>query len=353
MWLLAVVAAGCGRPAPFALGSTVRAKLAVDGVERQYLLTLPSAYDPDHKYPLVLGFHGWSSDAEDQAAYDGFAQKAKKGRLIAVHPEGMADAPTSWKHPYQGWSAVGSSMASGNGDDLCVDSTGNGTWPCYTSCGTCSHCSYATCADDVGFVEQLLNELENKLCVDTAKVFAHGCSNGGQMVLELLQSRLAARFAGLVSEVALPHAGRLKPPGAEVRFLGLWGDRDRVMPAKLKLGENRTLSNDGFYYSGASTVTDSLAHAFGCSTARHSVVTRATRNNLRCEEHACAKGTDVVQCFFDGGHIWPKVAHSLIFQFYFQDFRAHRILLRSERSALLAEEDTDGLEFVLPSGAVQ
>lgn len=354
MWLLVAVAAGCGRAPPFALGETVRASLTVDGVKRQYLVTLPLAYDQNREYPLVLGFHGWSSDATDQASYDGFAKKAKKGRLIAVHPEGLADTPKSWSDPYQGWSAVGSSMTSGNGDDLCVSNTEKGSWPCYTSCGSCSQCSYATCADDVGFVEELLNELEAQLCVDTAKVFAHGCSNGGQMVLQLLQSRLASRFAGLVPEVALPHAGRLEPPGATVRFLGLWGDKDRVMPALAQRGQNRTVSNDGFYYSDASNVTGSIAHAYGCSVARHAVATRAKRNNLRCEEYTCGKGREVVQCFFTGGHIWPQVAHALIFQFYFQDFRVGRTLLRSERSSLLAEEDTDGRAFVLPSGrAVQ
>ena len=43
--------------------------LAVDGAEREYLLSVPASYDPTRPAPLILDFHGLGSDQEQQARW--------------------------------------------------------------------------------------------------------------------------------------------------------------------------------------------------------------------------------------------------------------------------------------------
>merc|ERR1719498_4001 len=189
---------------------------------------------------MILSFHGWQEDGESLAYYDGLVETAQAGKIIAVHPDGAADgvpaeiqaeglAPDgtvglvqerrteSAATEFKGWNAVGSSVASGASEKTCdMDKAAamraKDKSPCYKSCSSCGPCSWTTCAYDVGFVEQLLDALEQELCVDTAQVRAQGESNGGMMVFELLQSRLAPRFSSLVSIVASPGADSQQLP---------------------------------------------------------------------------------------------------------------------------------------------
>src|SRR4051794_32394888 len=64
---------GCHRAAT---AGTTTQTLAVDGTERQYLLSIPPAYDPAQRAPLILNFHGLGSNKEQQSIYTGMNQRA-------------------------------------------------------------------------------------------------------------------------------------------------------------------------------------------------------------------------------------------------------------------------------------
>jgi polyhydroxybutyrate depolymerase len=74
-----------------------------------------------------------------------------------------------------------------------------GTW----NGGGC--CGYAVQndVDDVGFVTALLDHLEQALCIDRARVFASGMSNGG-----IFSHRLACEQSERIAAIA-PVAGTL------------------------------------------------------------------------------------------------------------------------------------------------
>lgn len=102
------------------------------GVERTYLVDLPSSYDPDTAYPIVFGFHGASTSGETfRSAFYGNLLSAMGDEAIVVHPDALGD-PTSW--------------------DASVDVT---------------------------FFDDLLTELQSTLCIDMTRVFATGHSSGG------------------------------------------------------------------------------------------------------------------------------------------------------------------------------
>jgi len=287
---------GCGKASTLKPGRPTPQQLVLPSGTRSFHVTLPEGYEPGRPYPVVLGFHGWGLSAADLLAYDGAVAEARKGRVIAVHPDGAKDVPEG-RSPWRAWNAVGSSTATGASDATCKHGVREDEFACYTSCKTCSRCSWASCQDDVAFVEALLDRLEADLCVDPAKVYGHGESNGGMLIWQLLQSRAAPRFAALVSVIGSPTRGTQRPPTAPVRFLGLWGGQDKTIPPQ------GGASWDGFFYESADNATATVAAALGLP-------------GVTCEAFACAPPNEVVHCTFKGHHDWPKQATSLVYRFY-------------------------------------
>lgn len=302
--------AGCGLATTLPPGESRPQELRLGEWTRHFRITLPAQYDPARPYPVVLGFHGWGNSGEELQAYDGIVAAAQRGEVIGLHPDGATDAPPG-RTPWRAWNAVGSSAASGATDQTCVAETKPGDYACYTSCTQgCSKCSWASCADDVGFVEALLDHVEASLCVDRSRIRAHGESNGGMMVWQLLQSPAAQRFQTLVSVIGAPGRGTQRAPAAPVRFLGLWGASDTTIPE----GRNGTATSwDGFYYEPAADATARVAAAFSCGEPR---TWDSGVAGLNCTEYpACASGAEVVRCTFQGDHNWPTQATPMVLRF--------------------------------------
>jgi polyhydroxybutyrate depolymerase len=136
----AVASPGCG--AENAASGTFT--VDVDGTEREYILKLPDAYDPEHPYPLVFGWHGRMYDAEWVAngeppltgPYFGIESEAA-GRAIFVAPQALDT----------GWSDQ-------NGRDL-------------------------------AFAMAMVARFEAELCLDRSRIFSTGFSFGAIMTLVL------------------------------------------------------------------------------------------------------------------------------------------------------------------------
>ena len=98
--VLALVATGCIPSAPppgFPSGCGKQATpmvaqqryLISGGVVRSYLLTVPDGYDPHHRYPLILNFHGHGSNAIQQSLYTQMDAKAKTRGFVVATPDGI------------------------------------------------------------------------------------------------------------------------------------------------------------------------------------------------------------------------------------------------------------------------
>jgi len=175
-----VPSTGCGRPAPVALGRTTAQTLTSGGLRRDYLLHLPADYDPARPRPLVLSFHGHKRTSAYQEELSGFSTTP----AIAVYPQGL------------------------------VGTDGESAW---------TGAPYSAAADDVLFTAELLDQLQGELCVDPARIYAAGKSNGGGFV-GVLACRLAGRIAAFapVSGAFYPEGGECRPsrPAAIVDFHG-------------------------------------------------------------------------------------------------------------------------------------
>jgi polyhydroxybutyrate depolymerase len=149
---------GCFRPPTATPGESEEHTIVSGGVTRSYILHLPDDYEPSWPLPVVMAFHGRKGSGTQIEGFSGISELD----AIAVYPQGLPGAAD--KTAWQG-------------------------------------APYASAADDVLFVSDLLTELQRTLCVDPARIYVTGKSNGGGFA-GVLACRLARRIAA-----AAPVAG--------------------------------------------------------------------------------------------------------------------------------------------------
>jgi poly(3-hydroxybutyrate) depolymerase len=141
---------GCGTPLNSAINpGGVSAQFSgngSDGYLHNYLVHVPSTYDPNKAAPLILAFHGRGDAGGNVESGTGFS-------IERINPYGISIYPTAIQ-----------------------DSSGQNTWQ-----GDPSWVGNST-INDLNFVKTLVANISSQFCVDTSRIFAAGFSNGGGLV---------------------------------------------------------------------------------------------------------------------------------------------------------------------------
>ncbi|KAL1742192.1 carbohydrate esterase family 1 protein [Schizophyllum fasciatum] len=201
-------ASHCGmRPGWDLYNSTINITTHVGAHDRTYLVHVPEDYDRNTRYPVVLSYHGYGKTAAHQEVA---SQLSEPGNLIhgvpiiAAYPQGLV--------------GIG---RSGNGSD------GKHSWQAS---------EYALPnASDIQFTQTILDELNEHLCIDRARIYATGNSNGGGFTnLLACTPETNARIAafGIASGAYYPRSGRgdACQPARKIPLLLTHGDNDTVVP---------------------------------------------------------------------------------------------------------------------------
>lgn len=156
------------------------------GDRRDYRRFVPSAYAAARPAPLVVDLHGLTMNAELEALVTGMEDLADTEGFVVVTPQGLGDIPH--------WNYISNAMV----------------------------------ADDVSFLEDLVGQVGDDLCLDRSRVYATGISNGG-----LMASALACRLPQVFAAVA-PVAGLTTldgcTDGPPVPIQVVYGTADNVLP---------------------------------------------------------------------------------------------------------------------------
>lgn len=140
-----------------ALGESTKV-IDVGGVERTFLVHVPSSYDGRSRVPVVIDFHPLAGSPTRQMGVSGWAALGNREGFITVFPSGIG----------RSWNA-----------------------------GRCCGPAQSDGVDDVAFTHAIIASLQAEACIDPKRVYASGCSNGGGMAY-----KVACEAADVVAGVA-------------------------------------------------------------------------------------------------------------------------------------------------------
>jgi len=239
-------------------GRRLAGRIEVGGVAREYILDVPDSIRPHTPAPLLFDFHGFGHSGAGVWAVSGFRDLAPQAGLITVYPTGL---PVRLRLKGAEFERPG--------------------WEMFTIAGN----------RDLAFTRALLDDLERRYCIDRARVFSTGFSNGA-FFSALLGCTMSDRFAA----VAPVSGGRLKiecTPGRGVPILIQHGRLDDLIPI-----------------DAARQARDDWLKVDGCAADNKEPAGPAcTRWG------ACRNGAAVEYCEEDVGHTWPPPATARVWEF--------------------------------------
>ncbi len=164
------------------------------GMQRHFLIHLPSGLKQRNGPPAVIVLHGGGGTPEAVARLTGFNRLADKEGFIVVYPEAI-----------------------------------NRHWN--DGRGVKEFRAHREEIDDVGFISSLIDTLIDRFGVDARRVYAAGISNGG-MMCQRLGCEIPHRLAGIATvAAAMPeNVAAGADSGAPVSILMINGTADPVMP---------------------------------------------------------------------------------------------------------------------------
>jgi polyhydroxybutyrate depolymerase len=214
-------------------------KVDVNDVSRSYVVHLPQGYDKQGHYPVVIVLHGQNQDPDDIGRLTHFSQFAEKNGVIAVYP---AATRGEWnigvhpevsdmmdRRPFGRRGGMGGGGYPGGGGGYPGSGGGypgggqrGGQAPDETR-------NHPEPADDVAFLNELLDALALKFSVDTHRIYATGLGDGGFMAL-----RAGCTMADRIAAVAAVGADLPKTmiclPSRAVSALFIDGTEDPIIP---------------------------------------------------------------------------------------------------------------------------
>lgn len=255
----------CNARDTWGAGSTKNFTLKVNDQDRSYRVHLPDGFSSSEYYPVIVYFTGKGTNSFNGEKYSNL----NKLPAIAVYPQA-----TEGKDGYFAWQGA----------------------------------PYSSGADDVAFVDVMLDRIQSQLCVKRSNVYATGLSNGGGMV-SLLSCRLPDRFAafGIVAGAMYYPAGDCTPE-RPTPLISIHGDKDAIVPYNGSL--TRKLP-------AIDTWAADRARDNGCSLQPST--TRQGPNTLVMTWQFCKNGATVENIRIQGGgHTWTADAPDILWRFMTQ-----------------------------------
>jgi polyhydroxybutyrate depolymerase len=177
------------RPSPGCTGpSTLGAgphdlTLDVSGTQRQYRLFVPASVATGKPLPMTFNIHGLTSNIAEQVAVSGFETMADTEGFMVATPQGLGN---KWEFPNQ------------------------------------------PSNKDLPFFKAMIDAVGAATCLDLARVYSAGISNGG-----IMSSILACQMGDQIAAVGLV-SGIRQPTGCSsdrpVPVMVFWGKQDNVLP---------------------------------------------------------------------------------------------------------------------------
>lgn len=249
-----------------------RRSVMVAGVERNYLLHVPTPTSPRNPAPLVLVFHGGGGHDWNMPGFTHFDELADAQGFFVAYPD------STNRH----WN-------DGRGESD---------------------------ADDVAFTRALIADVERSHPIDPRRVYATGISNGG-----FFSNRLACDLADKIAAIVSIAAPMPKPldatckPSRPISVMYIQGTEDPLVPIDggkvgfangQRRGENISLDASARFWCRVDKIS---------SPPEITNVPDLINDGTHVQRRVWSNGEDrteiVVYIIEGGGHTWPGAAQYL------------------------------------------
>lgn len=192
-----------------------------NNINRTYSIYVPSSYNGTVALPLILNFHGFGGDIKEYKTYASMEALAERENFILVYPQGTLMNGFAHWNP-----SLPSPINKSN-------------------------------ADDLGFIENLIQDLTNNYAINSKRIYACGYSNGAMMSFGLAnhKSNLIAAVASVSGAMLETQISSNHP----MPVLMLHGTSDGVLPYFGSNDYNSVESTLNFWMNFNST--DSIANS--------------------------------------------------------------------------------------------
>jgi polyhydroxybutyrate depolymerase len=248
-----------------------------DGIRRTYILYIPSQYDSQKAFPLVLLFHGGGGNATQALDSYGLVEKANKEGFILVAPNGTGRL----KNRLFTWN-VGFGFGYAMRQNI----------------------------DDIGFTRELIKEIEDTIRIDPQRIYATGISNGG-IFCHFLAAELPDTIAAIAPVVAtiggkksineqyiLPHQ-----PNEAVSIIAFNGLLDEHIPYSGGL-QKKSIGKPVWVKSGQE-MHSFWVKANHCTSIPHIEVNKQDEYKKITYDKGINDSEVIQYLIFNQGHAWP------------------------------------------------
>lgn len=242
------------------------------GLDRMVRVHVPKGFDAAKPQTLIVALHGGGGSMDYQAddANYGLISLSEREGVVLVFPNGFSRLRRG-------------TLA---------------TWNAGTCCGTARDRDI----DDVGFIRQVVANLQQQMVVDRGRIFATGMSNGAMMAYRLACE--ASDVFSAIAAVAGTDNTRRCTPARPVRVLHIHARNDPMVPFDGGFSSNTRLRAATSEFASVPDTMARWARHDACSATPQTVLAVP---GARCEAYpSCGGGAQVKLCVTEtGGHSWP------------------------------------------------
>ena len=244
---------------------------------------------------LVVGLHGYTGNAKTfirkgDADFNNFLEM---NNFIGAYPEGKSFYANGRK--FSSWNDLAGSIGQGPKGDICdID---RDYYPFPPDCENPHRCSWASCGDDIGFIEKVIDHHKNQY--DIKSVIVIGMSNGG-MLAQAIGCKLAGKVDAIINIEGMQALGMSCIPDKPLTMVIYGAKNDTTVPPE------DILASDGYFYEPMKNTVNDWKNAFNCSNSSKKQILNPAEIT---EEHFydCSDGVTITSILdHNNDHDWPK-----------------------------------------------
>ena len=264
-----------------------------DDSMRTFYTYVPSNIDKE--MTLVVGLHGYTGNAntfirKGDADFNNFLEI---NNFIGAYPEGKSFYANGRK--FSSWNDLAGSIGQGPKGDICdID---RDYYPYPPDCVNPHRCSWASCGDDIGFVEKVIDYHKNQY--DIKSVIVIGMSNGG-MLAQAIGCNLTDKVDAIINIEGMQALGMSCIPKKPLTMVIYGAKNDTTVPPE------DILASDGYFYEPMKNTVNDWKNAFNCSNSTKKQILNPAEIT---EEHFydCNDGVTITSILdHNNDHDWPK-----------------------------------------------